>query len=265
MAENEPTGQPVVATAPVTPVEAPAQTVVQPAPQPAVPSGGPTVEELARQLEEQRSYISTLSAEKARAEHDANLFRTLAEQKSRGEGPPTVPEIVEPEITDEEFLRSPVQTFRKIVKAERQAERAEEERGKKAQKQEALRSNFNEGWAKAVQSNKKLYEGIENQVLGQMFKATQDGTIADPNALREPQAWEAMGLLVRYANNERDLGKYFSTSPTPVTAPPTEVPHPSAVPRQSVVLSDYEKQLAKTFGQTEEQYIATKQKVESEE
>ncbi len=266
---DEPTGvqgQPVPDVAPVSVMTAPASEQA-PATAPAVtPPGkynGKTPEELAQELEEKDRYITEINERAARAEHEAALTRNLVDQFARDRGR-VEPAPSAPQVTDDEFLTNPAKATSKIIEGYFERERKEREREKAEQYVNTARNAYEAGKAEAVKGNPDLYRGIEADLSREVFNTVQAslraGQPVDAGALRDPRYWEAAAVAFRIMRGE-DVAKYYGRKTTPMAPVHQETPSPGGMPQAVPVLSESEKAGAKFFGLTDEQWIATKQKM----
>jgi hypothetical protein len=265
--ETTPTGQPQVEPTQVMTAPAPttAPTEVKPEPQ-ATKYGGKSLEELAREMEDKDRYISEVNERAARAEHEAMLTRNLVEQFARDRGKQDeVPEI--PSVTDDEFLTNPAKATGKIIEGYFARDRQEREKERVGQYVDRARSSYETGKAAALKANPSLYRGIEadisREVLNNVQSSLRAGQPVDAAVLENPRYWEAAALAMRVMNGE-DVSKYYGKTHTPMTPAHTETPTAGAPPQDVVTMSEEERYAAKSWGITDEQYMAQKRRSNEE-
>lgn len=266
MADNELTGaaspaQPVTAmTAPVEQQSPPAQ-----APQQPVPSGGgKSVDQLAKELDEQNALIRDAQDQLARMAHERELERVYYANLTAGKQAPQEPEA--PAVTDDEFLANPAKATAKMLDGYMAREKAEREREKATQYVDSARRAFESGREAALKENRELFRGIETVVATEMLNNIRDsfksGQPVDITVLENPRYHLAAALAMRVMNGD-DLSKYFGPRQTVPMAPVyTETPSAGIPPKAAPVLSDSERALARSFGVTEEQWAETKSRRE---
>jgi hypothetical protein len=262
---SEPTevgsGQPTEVAAPAVPTAPPA-TEAAPAPtQEVAPTkySGKSLEELAREMEEKDSYISSVNERAARAEHEAMLTRNLVEQFARTQGRP---QESEPEITDDEYLTNPAKATSKIVRQQMETyfsrDKAEREREKAEQYVNTARTAYEQGKNDAIKANPNLYRGIEadlsREVLNTVQASMKQGAPVDASALRNPKYWEAAAVAMRIMNGD-DVSKYYTRSNQPMTPTHQEVPGPGVVPKAEMTLSPEQEELISRGHITREQFM----------
>lgn len=262
-----PQGQPGAVAQPTDVMSAPSPEPAQPeAKEGESPSkyGGKSVEDLLRELEEKDRYVSEVNERAARAEHEALLTRNLVEQFARERGKPQEQTEQAPElqISDDDFLTKPGDTFRKGFQWMQAQFRAERERDKAEQYITQARTAFEEGKAAALKADPLLFKGIEQTVADNMFamvKMSLDNKQPiDPTVLRDPKTWRGFAAAKRI-NDGEDLAKYVVKSHTPMAPVHQETPTPGAPPQGRPPLTDEAKMGARFFEVSEDQWAAADQ------
>jgi hypothetical protein len=250
--------QPVVTAPAVEPVSAP---VTQEPP--VATSGGKSIEELSREFDEKLSQISDVKDKLDRIEHLASLNQTLFDQMARNQGRPQEPILPDkPPVTDDEFLTNPAAATYKMLRHEREIEKAERDKERAAQTVMQTRDAFEKG--KQAARSSPMLKGIELQVEQQMTamvgEAMRHGQYVDPKELENPRYWEAAAAAYRIYKGE-DLSKYYAKAPTNLVAPGhTEVPSAGGAPQGVVGLTEEEKLTARQWNVTDEQMLAEKRR-----
>ena len=262
MAEEVQSGQPAPSTPPEAPAPAP---VEQPAPAevpeaPPTKYGGKTLEELTQEAEQKDRYISELAERAARAEHEATFTRNLIEQFGMAKNKQVETPAEAPEVTDDEFLTNPAKATSKIIESYFARDRAERERKEKEQYVQYAKSNYESGRNTALKQSPRLFQGIEADVSREVFSAFEQNKVT-ADALRDPNFWEATAAIIRFTKGERNLEKYYHSTPKPMTATPTETPSPSTPPKGDESITPEQEELIRRTGITRERFLASRTKV----
>ena len=263
-------GQPAEVVAPAPAVEPTAPTAPVEVKQ-EVPAkyGGKTVEDLAREMVEKDSYISEVNERASRAEHEAMLTRNLVEQFSRGQGRPQENVPTQPEVSDDEFLTNPAKATSKIIESYFARDRAEREQEKVRSYVDTARTSYESGKAEALRTNPGLYRGIEadlsREVLNIVQASLRAGQPIETSALRNPKYLEAAAVAMRIMNGE-DVSKYYERKVhTPMTPTHQETPTAGGPPQVVVTLTPEQREAARSWNLTDEQFLASLKKVREEE
>lgn len=263
MAEDVLMGQPAQPDMPVPPAP-PAEPVLPgqqtPAAQtpPPVPVfGGKTPDQIVQELEEQRRYITQLNERAARAEYEANYARTLYEQsrKKQEEAQPAI------QVSEEEYVQNPIQATVRIVQQALERDKAERERKEREQYLNTARNNYDVGRREATRRNPRIFNGIENEVANEVFRAFEKGAV-NSEALANPEFWEASAAMLRIAKGDWDLARYRNTQP--VSPAYTETPSPQRPPMGSVSLTPEQEEAARLGGFTRERFLQMLQETKNE-
>ena len=231
-----------------TPEPKPTEPVATPPVQPGADSVAGKVDGQEDVVRKYESTVGRLGAELDQARRQAEYYRMMAE--SAGQEKPV--EKPKPGITDEDFIRSPIEVLDKFTDAKLERFRAEQMQKEQQNYVRASQRNFEVGKSQAIKVAPKLYSGIEKPVEDLVFESWRSGTISGEQ-LSDPNVWQSAAAIYRYAQGEYDLGKYIKTSaPTPVSPVHTEVPVPGGGPKEDeVILSDEQKLVARMWDQGE--------------
>jgi hypothetical protein len=255
---DEKTGQPGQVSTPNTPETPPTPPTPTPPP---VQFGGKTPEQLVGELEELKSRISAAEERATRAQHEAEYSKTLLDRLNQGTREPSsaVSEL-SPE-PDDQFFASPgkatLNTATKVFERLMAKERADREAKEAQERDVQARSAFEFGRSQAMRQTPKLYGGIEDEVA----RAVIDGynqkrvTMTD---LNNPQFWDGTASIIRIMKGERDLNKYYVSTPVPAQPGGVESPSAGLPPQATVTLTDKERAMVKQYGLKEEQYLEMK-------
>jgi hypothetical protein len=230
--------------------------------------GGSPKEDFTGKFDELQRTISALEERTRRAEHNAEYFRTLVEGKQEPKKDQVEPESQPSPVSPDEFWKNPVGVFdqlfdRKLETMEKRR-KAESEQKERQDMVRKAQDSYNTGWDTSMKRRPALYKGIEDIVRREVYNSLNSGHIT-PDQARMPEIWDFAANMVRNAQGEYDLTKYYK--PTPKAAPPvsTERPGAKVPPKEQPQLSEMEMMVAKAAGQTPEQFIAAKVKLHEEE
>ena len=244
------------------PVDASPQAPIQTPPQDKF--GGKSPEQILAELEEKERQLKDLTERESRSKHEAEFLQSQLEQLRRGpqEVKPGAPEPAIPMPAEEDFILRPREANEKLVRRMLEMDRAERDKAMKEERDKQARVSFEFGRTRAFRDHPQLYQGIEQDVAAAVVGAYQSNQ-ADVNQLDKTEFWDNTAGMIRFLKGERNLEKYFTNVPTPVTSTPTERPTANMPPQAAVNLTEQEKYMASKFNVTEER-LAELKRIEAE-
>jgi len=124
-------------------------------------------------------------------------------------------------IDPDAFFQKPVDNVDMIVQ-QRIKEYEERQKAENQKRDEAeAKANYLEGRDSAYKQNKRLFEGIEQNVDNLLYESYRMGAVSK-QSLRNPKTWERAAQLVWLEKG--DVSKIAPSGPRPVTATQTENP-----------------------------------------
>lgn len=197
----------------------------EPQPSPPVtvtdPFANKTTDELKKMLNDAQDMINRQAGELGTARNRAELVeqRLLEELALRNQPEPEPTAVPQPAPAWD--YDKPVDSTRVIIRDE--LSRWQKDRAKEEQQRymNEAKSCFFEGRENAYNSNKKLYEGIEQIVETALIGSHRNNQI-DNAALRNPKLWERTAQLIRLDRGELD--RIVPPRVSPVSAVPGQLP-----------------------------------------
>lgn len=242
------------ATAPQPPVAEAAKPPVSEAPAPDV-FGGKSPAAVLAELQEKDALISAERDKALKAQHEAEFYRTLVEREKQGMTRPPEPTPPAPTVLpDEEWLQSPGRATVRTVQQELAQFRAELDRKEAERRETDARSAFEFGRSTAMKGNPKLYAGIEQDVAAAVVQSYNDRKVT-ATEMNQPQFWDTTAALLRFMRGERNLEKYYGSSPVPPAPASIETPSQAMPPQASANLTEMDRALISKSGFTVEQYL----------
>jgi hypothetical protein len=227
--------------------------------------GGKSPEQILAEMAEKDRKLRELEETSSRSKHEAEFLQSQLEQLRRGQSQEAKPSTFQPSIpepTQEEFILNPKEANEKLIKRYLEQDKVERERREKDDRDRQARTSFEFGRTRAMRDRPQLYQGIEQEVAAAVVGAYQTGQ-ADINQLDKPEFWETTASLLRFLKGERNLEKYYTNVPSPVSSMPTERPTANIPPQAAVHLTEEEKYMASKFNVTEER-LAELKRIEAE-
>ena len=187
---------------------------------------GKSVDELRGILTEKERFIGRQADEIGkvrRLEEQVEQLRNYIESRQAPARETVVPE--KPTAPPEDFdFTKPEESISRIVESrlERRLEKLQREQAAKEEQNyyRTARANFDKGMETAISQNRKLFEGIENDVanaVAQMVKIR----IVTPEMLADPRTFAAAAVQMRFSRNELDkiVGGRKPMAPTQMDTP----------------------------------------------
>jgi hypothetical protein len=228
--------------------------------------GGKTPEQILAEMAEKDRKLQELAEKESRSKHEAEFLQSQLEQLRRGQSQEAKPSTFQPSIpepTQEEFILNPKEANEKLIKRYLEQDKVERERQMKDDRDRQARTAFEFGRTRAMRERPGLYNGIEQEVAAAVVGAYQTGQ-ADITQLDKPEFWETTASLMRFLRGERNLEKYYTNVPSPVSSMPTERPTATMPPQEAVSLTENERLMAKNFNVSEERLAELKRKAAAE-
>ena len=226
--------------------------------------GGKSPEQILAEMAEKDAKLKAAEEEKTRAKHEAEFLASQLEQLRRGTAPEAKPVTATtiPEPTDEEFILRPKEANEKLIRRYLEQDRVERDRQMKEDRDRQARAAFEFGRTKAMREHPQLYQGIEQDVAAAVVGAYQSNQ-ADITQLDKAEFWDNTASFLRLLKGERNLEKYFTNVPSPVSSVPTEHPSTSIPPQEAVTVTDEERYMAKQFNISDERLVELKRQAQA--
>jgi hypothetical protein len=212
------------------PVEATPQATPEPAPPEPAPAPARTPDELVEikaRLDEKDKFIGRQTSEIGDLRRQLDyLSGQVAATAERSNEPAVRPSA--PTRTPDEFFNRPYENVEQIVEERlraRDTQRQQEEQNRQAYE---ARANFMDGKEAAMKDDKRLFEGIEDQVSQAVWNAYQGGAI-NYRSLASPKTWKMAAKMLLLEKDDPSLYERVKPpkiQPTSVTQ--TETPNARA-------------------------------------
>lgn len=255
--------------------------------------GGKTPEEMAAALAEKDRALALALEDRAKAKHEAELYKTLAETGGATPGypsdfnvpgmgpgpytggpmpygyghlqrppapsvsqvPPTIPPF-DPKkvVSQEEYLLDPVAAAYKLQTAKADYDRRVAYVQNQYLESRRAPQNFAVGRTAAMKATPKLFEGIEVQV-SQLIKESYDSGTITSDMMRDPRTWHTAAELYRREQGEQDFGKYYKAPPKGMPAVQTEKPGATRTAKAGATLTPEQEGMVALWGMPKDKFL----------